>query len=48
MGDGTSLRLLANLSHQAIPAQSPGTGTKLWGGDLSGALSPWSVHWHIG
>jgi malto-oligosyltrehalose trehalohydrolase len=48
MGDGTSLRLLANLSDQAIAAQSPVTGTKLWGGDLSGVLSPWSVHWHIG
>jgi malto-oligosyltrehalose trehalohydrolase len=48
MGGGASLRLLANLSDQAIPMQSPLPGTKLWGGDLSGVLSPWSVHWHIG
>jgi maltooligosyltrehalose trehalohydrolase len=48
MGDGTWLCLLANLSDQPIAAQGPMTGTKLWGGDLSGVLSPWSVHWHIG
>src|SRR3954447_9628231 len=48
MGDGTSLRLHANLSDQPTAAHSPVSGTKLWGGDLSGVLSPWSVHWHIG
>jgi len=48
MGGGASLRLLANLSEQAIATQRHETGTKLWGSDLSGGLSPWSVHWHIG
>jgi len=48
MGDGALLQLLANLSDQAIDIQSKMTGTKIWGGDLSDAISPWAVHWHIG
>ncbi|MEA2884992.1 MAG: maltooligosyltrehalose trehalohydrolase [Bradyrhizobium sp.] len=48
MGDGTVLRLLANLSDQPVLAQTALPGTKIWGGDLSGAISPWAVHWHIG
>jgi maltooligosyltrehalose trehalohydrolase len=48
MGDGTMLRLLANLSDQPIKAHPATGGTKIWGGDLSGAVSPWAVHWHIG
>lgn len=48
MGDGAILRLLANLSDQPVPARTALPGTKIWGGDLSGAISPWAVHWHIG
>jgi maltooligosyltrehalose trehalohydrolase len=48
MGDGTKLRLLANLSDQPAKARFPEGGTKIWGGDLSGAISPWAVVWHIG
>jgi malto-oligosyltrehalose trehalohydrolase len=48
MGDGTSLQLLANLCDRDIDIQTMITGTKIWGGDLSDAISPWAVHWHIG
>jgi maltooligosyltrehalose trehalohydrolase len=48
MGDGTSLQLWANLSDQGVNFQTKMTGTKIWGGDLSDAISPWGVHWHIG
>jgi maltooligosyltrehalose trehalohydrolase len=48
MGDGALLQLLANLSDRAIDSQTEMTGTKIWGSDLSGVLSPWAVHWHIG
>jgi maltooligosyltrehalose trehalohydrolase len=48
MGDGTLLHLLANLSGQATNFQTEVAGTKIWGGDLSDVISPWSVHWHIG
>jgi maltooligosyltrehalose trehalohydrolase len=48
MGDGTRLKLLANLSDRAIDAQTEITGTKIWGSDLSAVISPWAVHWHIG
>jgi maltooligosyltrehalose trehalohydrolase len=49
MGDGASLRLLANLSDRAI-AREMGqlTGTKIWGGDIAGSIAPWSVFWHLG
>jgi malto-oligosyltrehalose trehalohydrolase len=48
MGDGTSLQLCANLSDQVINFRTEMTGTKIWGGDLSDVISPWTVHWHIG
>jgi maltooligosyltrehalose trehalohydrolase len=48
MGDGASLQLCANLSDQVIGFQAEIPGTKIWGGDLSDVISPWSVHWHIG
>ncbi|HXO69851.1 MAG TPA: malto-oligosyltrehalose trehalohydrolase [Bradyrhizobium sp.] len=48
IGDGTSLHLLANLSHDVINFQTKMTGTKIWGSDLSDVISPWAVHWHIG
>jgi malto-oligosyltrehalose trehalohydrolase len=48
MNDGTLLQLRANLSDLAINFRPGMTGTKIWGGDLSDAISPWAVHWHIG
>jgi maltooligosyltrehalose trehalohydrolase len=48
MGDGTSLQLWANLSDHVVNFQTKTTGTKIWGGDLSDVISPWSVHWRIG
>jgi maltooligosyltrehalose trehalohydrolase len=49
MGDGATLRLLANLSDQAIrhaPDQS--AGTLIWGNELSDSVPPWTVLWRIG
>jgi len=49
MGDGSALQLLANLSDREIAGnQRQAIGTKIWGGDLSDVVSPWSIHWHIG
>jgi malto-oligosyltrehalose trehalohydrolase len=48
MGDGTALQLLANLSDRPVVTQAGIRGTKIWGGGLSGVLSPWAVHWQIG
>jgi maltooligosyltrehalose trehalohydrolase len=49
MGDGKSLRLLANLSDRAIACgQKQWTGTVLWGDGSTETLQPWSVHWCIG
>jgi maltooligosyltrehalose trehalohydrolase len=46
MGDGTSLRLLANLSSQTIQPVSSG-GTLIWGCELTDGLPPWTVNWRI-
>src|SRR5262249_17621397 len=44
MGDGTILRLLANLSPAAIARQSQETnGVPIWGGEPAELLPPWSV-----
>ena len=49
MGDGATLRLIANLSDQAIRHASGGAkGTLIWGSELSDSVPPWSVRWHIG
>jgi maltooligosyltrehalose trehalohydrolase len=49
MGDGSALQLLANISDREIDGNKwQDTGTKIWGGDLSGVMPPWAVHWHIG
>ena len=49
MGDGASLRLLANLSDRAI-ARDKGqvSGAKIWGGDIADSIAPWSVFWRLG
>ena len=49
MGDGATLRLLANLSNTAM-AKGPDetTGTEIWGGIPGNQLPPWSVFWSLG
>ncbi|MEH2610980.1 malto-oligosyltrehalose trehalohydrolase [Bradyrhizobium sp. AZCC 1693] len=49
MGDGATLRLLANLSDQAI-SHAPGVpvGTLIWGSELGDSVPPWTVLWRIG
>jgi len=47
MGDGATLRLLANLSDQAIEHQTETAGTKIWGGEISGLVPRWSVFWRL-
>jgi maltooligosyltrehalose trehalohydrolase len=49
MGDGATLRLLANLSDREI-ANTAGEfkGTLVWGSELGERVPPWSVHWRIG
>ena len=49
MGDGATLRLLANLSDQAT-SHAPGEskGTLIWGSELGNSVPPWSVLWRIG
>jgi maltooligosyltrehalose trehalohydrolase len=48
MADGTTLRLLANLSDREITGAPEATGTLIWGRALSGHLPAWAVRWHIG
>ncbi|WP_316198556.1 malto-oligosyltrehalose trehalohydrolase [Bradyrhizobium sp. SZCCHNS2002] len=49
MGDGTKLRLLANVSDKEIAGpSSPLPGTLIWGGPPADRLPPWSVYWSIG
>ena len=49
MGDGATLRLLANLSDQAIShAPDEPAGTLIWGSELGDSVPPWTVLWRIG
>jgi maltooligosyltrehalose trehalohydrolase len=47
MGDGTKLRLLANLSDRAVAHQTRTAGTTIWGGDAGDLLPRWSVFWRL-
>ena len=48
MGDGATLRLLANLSAgEIVHEQGETTGTPIWGDETSGLLPPWSVFWRL-
>jgi maltooligosyltrehalose trehalohydrolase len=49
MGDGATLRLLANLSDRAI-SHAPGVpaGTLIWGSELDDSVPPWTALWRIG
>jgi maltooligosyltrehalose trehalohydrolase len=48
MGDGATLRLIANLSANEIADAPTQAGTTIWGGDSGKRLPPWSVSWRIG
>jgi maltooligosyltrehalose trehalohydrolase len=49
MGDGATLRLLANLSDQATSHDPDETkGTLIWGSELGASVPPWTVLWRIG
>jgi maltooligosyltrehalose trehalohydrolase len=48
MGDGATLRLVANLSDHDITPPDNITGTPIWGGEPGDRLLPWSVVWHLG
>jgi len=49
MGDGATLRLVANLSSTEIASKaSASSGTPIWGGEAGDLVPPWSVFWRIG
>jgi maltooligosyltrehalose trehalohydrolase len=48
MGDGTTLRLTANLSDKDLAHSNNDAGTPIWGGAAGDRLPPWSVVWHLG
>ena len=48
MGDGATLRLMANLSASEIADAPSQAGKTIWGGEPGNRLSPWSVFWRIG
>jgi maltooligosyltrehalose trehalohydrolase len=49
MGDGVTLRLLANLSDQTVShAPDKAAGTLIWGSELGDSVPPWTVLWRIG
>lgn len=49
MGDGTTLSLLANLSHRQLPVPPAGRQrTLIWGSELNACVPPWSVVWRLG
>jgi malto-oligosyltrehalose trehalohydrolase len=48
MGDGATLRLLANLSAAKIARKENETdGVPIWGGEADEAIAPWSVFWRL-
>jgi maltooligosyltrehalose trehalohydrolase len=49
MGDGSQLRLLANLSStDIVRGAGAETGIAIWGGEPGKILPPWSVFWRMG
>jgi maltooligosyltrehalose trehalohydrolase len=49
MGDGDTLRLIANLSSTEVAhAAARASGTPIWGGVPDDRFPPWSVFWRIG
>jgi maltooligosyltrehalose trehalohydrolase len=49
MGDGTTLRLAANLSNRELIHQPhERSSTQIWGDGVGDLMRPWSVFWRIG
>jgi maltooligosyltrehalose trehalohydrolase len=48
MGDGATLRLVANLSDKDIANSDGGVGTLIWGAATRDRLAPWSAVWRLG
>jgi maltooligosyltrehalose trehalohydrolase len=49
MGDGKTLRLLANLSDRELAFPPTAfAGTPLWGNEFKNSIPPWAVIWRIG
>src|SRR5882724_1624173 len=49
MGDGATLRLIANLSSADVTRQTGETNDRsIWGGEPATIIPPWSVFWRIG
>jgi len=47
MGDGATLRLIANLSDQDIARRGKLAGTPIWGDDIGEWLAPWFIIWRL-
>jgi len=48
MGDGATLRLIANLSASTVACKATDTaGIAIWGGGASETIPPWSVFWRL-
>jgi maltooligosyltrehalose trehalohydrolase len=47
MGDGATLRLLANLSANVTDRPTEATGTPIWGGKPGENIPPWLVFWRL-
>ena len=47
MGDGATLRLLANLSGDAAGHSTEATGTPIWGGEAGRTIPPWAAFWRL-
>jgi maltooligosyltrehalose trehalohydrolase len=47
MGDGATVRLIANLSATNVAQPLEATGRPIWGGEPAEILPPWSVFWRI-
>jgi maltooligosyltrehalose trehalohydrolase len=47
LGDGATLRLLANLSGHDTGHPTEATGTPIWGGEPGETIPPWSVFWRL-
>jgi maltooligosyltrehalose trehalohydrolase len=47
MGDGATLRLLANLSDHAAERSTKADGIPIWGGEAGETIAPWSVFWRL-
>ncbi|ABD06588.1 Malto-oligosyltrehalose trehalohydrolase [Rhodopseudomonas palustris HaA2] len=47
LGDGATLKLVANLSDHDVAFKAPPDGTNVWGDDWNGMIPPWAVTWRL-